>query len=78
MKFVNVEIKTLEDGSVEREASKALDEAEANHDYFARCSEAALSGLPYHAVTMLDSEGRMIQRQGFKPKEKETATATDN
>jgi len=68
MKYIVEEMKTLEDGSVEKKGSEPLEEKWAERDYHLRLADAAISGLPCHAVTLLDSEGRMIKREKYKAK----------
>lgn len=68
MKYIVEEMKTFEDGRVEKEGSEPLEEMWAERDYHLRLADAAISGLPCDAVTLLDSEGRMIKREKYKAK----------
>ena len=72
MKYINVEIQTDASGNVTRLVSDSLEKSAAENDYHTRLSYAALSGLPCHAVTMLDSEGRFVKREEYKPVKEES------
>ena len=72
MKYINIEIQTDANGNVTRLVSEPLEKSAAENDYHTRLSYAALSGLPCHSVTMLDSEGRFIKREEYKSVKEES------
>ena len=72
MKYINIEIQTDANGNVTRLVSDPLEKSAAENDYHTRLSYAALSGLPCHSVTMLDSEGRFIKREEYKSVKEES------
>lgn len=67
MKYFVEEIQTFADGNVVQiPADTALDEDDAQAKYHTCLAAAAKSGLPCHAVTILDSEGRLVERKCYK------------
>lgn len=69
MKYFVEEIQTYTDGPAAQLPFGPLDEAEAEQKYHTCLAAAAVSGLPCHAVTMLDAEGRLIKREKYSHKE---------
>lgn len=65
------EFYTIIENQVTKSGAKALlynhydSETDALARYFTVCAAAAVSGLPYHAVHMLSSEGYMVQQYIF-------------
>ena len=66
MKYIIVEIQTLSDNNVAHLTFQMDSESTAEQKYHTCLAAAAVSGLPCHAVTMLDAEGRMIKREMYK------------
>lgn len=71
MTYIIVEIQTDATGTVtfltfENEGKEA-----AEQQYHTSLAAAAVSKLPCHAVSMLDSEGRLIKREKYTHKSEE-------
>ena len=67
MNYIVVEIQTLEGGSAAHLSFQFANKDTAEQKYHTCLAAAAVSGLPCHAVAMLDSEGRLIKREMYKP-----------
>ena len=66
MKYIVVEIQTYIDGTVGHLTFQLDSQSAAEQKYHQCLAAAAVSNLPCHAVTMLDSEGRLIKREVYK------------
>ena len=71
MQYFVEEIQTATNGTVSQLAYGAYDEPQAEQKYHTCLAAAAVSGLPCHAVVMLDAEGRLIKREKYSHKEDE-------
>ena len=75
IKFFVEELQTYDDGSTAQISFPDLGEDDAQERYHLWLAAAAKSGLPCHAVTILDQEGRMVERKCYKKHKEEQATA---
>lgn len=72
MKFVTVELQTMEDGAVANLTTVWDTRAQAEGAFHTILAAAAQSGLPAHACTLLDGEGHTLDwRCYFKETEEE-------
>lgn len=67
MNYFVEELQTYTDGSSAQIPFGPLEKNDAEEKYHLCLAAAAKSGLPYHAVVMLDQEGRLIKRELYKP-----------
>ena len=67
MKYFVEELQTYTDGSAAQLPFGPLEKSDAEEKYHQCLAAAAKSGLPCHAVTMLDAQGRLIKREMYKP-----------
>ena len=65
-KYLVIEIQTLSDGQVANIVTSHDTLPEAQSKFFTVCASAALTTLPCHAVTLLTSEGTMVDSRRFK------------
>ena len=72
MKYFVEEIQTYEDGTAAQLSFPDLEEDEEQEKYHLCLAAAAKSKLPCHAVTILDQEGRLVERKAYKPKKEES------
>ena len=73
MTYIIVEIQTYDNGSVGHLTYQLGDQSSAEEKYHTCLAAAAVSGHPCHAVAMLDSQGRLIKREMYKPQASEEA-----
>ncbi len=66
MKYVTVELQTMEGGAVANLTTVWDTRAEAEGAFHTILAAAAKSGLPAHACTLLDSEGHMLDWQCYR------------
>lgn len=72
MQYFVEEIQTFTNGTVAHlPPFGPYNEPEAEQKYHTCLAAAAVSGLPCHAVVMLDAEGRLIKREKYSHKEDE-------
>ena len=66
MKYFVEEIQTYANGSSAQLSFPDLEEDDAQEKYHLCLAAAAKSKLPCHAVTILDQEGRLVERKCYK------------
>lgn len=71
MTYIIVEIQTDASGTVTFLTFKKDGTDAAEQQYHTSLAAAAVSALPCHAVSMLDSEGRLIKREKYTHKPEE-------
>lgn len=71
MKYLVIEVQTLEDGTIANIVNSydAINEAESK--YHQILAYAAQSALPCHAAVMLQSDGMYLKSQAYKKNEAE-------
>lgn len=69
MKFVTVELQTMDDGSVANLTTVWDTRAQAEGAFHTILAAAAQSGLPAHSCTLLDGEGQVVNWQCYKKEE---------
>lgn len=69
--FFVEEIQTYANGSAAQLSFGPLNEDDSQEKYHLCLAAAAKSGLPCHSVTILDNEGRMVERKAYKKNVKE-------
>lgn len=78
MKYIVMEIQTFDTGAISTPTYAYDNRLTAESKYHALLSGAATSALPLHAVTLMTSDGRMVQSQSYRheveatPEEEET------
>lgn len=78
MKYIVMEIQTFDTGAISTPTYAFDNRLSAESKYHALLSGAAISALPLHAVTLMTSDGRMVQSQSYRheveatPEEEET------
>lgn len=78
MKYIVMEIQTFDTGAISTPTYAYDNRLAAESKYHALLSGAATSALPLHAVTLMTSDGRMVQSQSYRheveatPEEEET------
>lgn len=65
MFYTTIENQVREDGCRGLLYDHFDDENKALAKYYAICSAAAVSGIPYHSAHLLASDGRMIRQEIF-------------
>lgn len=66
MKYIVVEIQTMENGQVATIPTTFDTEREANAKYHQILSYAAVSGLPCHSAVVLTEEAQFLRRDFFR------------
>lgn len=73
MQYIVIELQTNEDGTAGSLVYCYDTEQEAESKYHGILAAAAVSGVPYHAATMITSAGMPIKWQGYEHKEEDNA-----
>ena len=63
--YIIIELQTYADGDIGNIVTKANTRQEAESQYHAKLSAAAISQVPAHAVVMLTGEGEVIKRESY-------------
>ena len=66
MKFVVIELQTMQDGTVANIVTSYDAIENAQSAYYTVLASAAISSLPCHAAMLVNSEGREIHSERFK------------
>lgn len=66
MKYIVVEIQTMENGQVATVPTAFDTEKEANAKYHQVLSVAAVSGIPCHSAVILTEEAQFLKRDYFR------------
>ena len=65
MFYTTIENQLRSDGSYGLLYDHFTDEAQALAKYYTICAAAALSEIPYHSATILQSDGRILRQEIF-------------
>ena len=65
MFYTTIENQFRSDGSYGLLYDHFTDEAQALAKYYTICAAAALSEIPYHSATILQSDGRILRQEIF-------------
>lgn len=63
--FIIIELQTNANGSVGNIVTSTANRQEAESQYHAKLSAAAISALPIHAVVMLTNEGVLLKKEVY-------------